>query len=151
MPGCPRWSCLVPGVLGGLAVAVGLLAAVVMYARATAADEHPLAVVQRYLAAYPDRDCDALMDLVTREWWTSGGRISGDDALDRCRATEGEAELDSAFEAVRVMSEQADQAVVEIRVTHLDGEVEIDEVHLRHQDGAWRVDPWPASESDTGL
>ncbi|HEY8544421.1 MAG TPA: hypothetical protein VIL36_05210 [Acidimicrobiales bacterium] len=101
----------------------------------------PLAVVERYLASYPDRDCEALMDLVTWEWWTSDGRRTPDEALRRCQATEGQARLDAAFEAVRVVTEDGDRAVVEIAVTEPDGRVVSDEVLLRRQAGRWRVDP----------
>lgn len=131
---------LVPWLAGGVVAVVVLVAAVALYARVTA-DDPPLDVVEEYLAAYPDRDCEALMGLVTREWWTSAGRLTSDEALRQCRSTEGEARLDSAFQARRVLSEHADRAVVEIEVTHGDGQVVNDEVLLRRQGGTWRVDP----------
>jgi hypothetical protein len=126
--------------VAGLVAATVLVAGFAVHAR-TSRDDPPLAVVERYLAAYPDRDCEALMDLVTREWWTSEGRLTSDEALRRCRSTEGEARLDSAFAAVRVLSQRADRAIVEIEVTRGDGRVASDEVLLRRQAGTWRVDP----------
>ena len=129
-----RW--LVAGIVTATVLVVGVAVAV-----RTADDDPPLTVVERYLAAYPDRDCEALMDLVTREWWTSGGRLTSDEALRRCRSTEGQAQVDSAFSAVRVLSERGDRAVVEIEVTRDDGRVVSDEVLLRRQAGTWRVDP----------
>lgn len=131
---------VVPWLVAGLVAATVLGAGLVVQAL-TSDDDPPLTVVERYLAAYPDRDCEALMDLVTREWWTSEGRLTSDEALRRCRSTEGEARLDSAFAAVRVVSERADRAIVEIRVTQEDGRVASDEVLLRRQAGSWRVDP----------
>jgi len=131
---------LVPWLVGGILAATVLVVGLAIYVR-TGSDDPPLAVVERYLAAYPDRDCETLMDVVTREWWTSEGRLTSDEALRRCRSTEGQIELDSAFAAVGVLTQRSDRAVVGIEVTHGDGQVVTDEVYLRRQGGTWRVDP----------
>lgn len=102
--------------------------------------DSPLDVTRRYLAAYPNRDCDALIDLLTEESWSEGGLYTRQEALQRCRDSQGQLAMDSAFEAIRVTAQDQERATVAVQVTHYDGSTARDEIRLLRLNGRWKVD-----------
>lgn len=104
----------------------------------------PLETARLYYKAYPDRDCDALMDILSEASWSEGGNRTFERARERCRQMHGRVTIDSAFEPMRIMSENAERAIVEVRITHTTGgSPTMYNLSLVRQDGAWKVDDLP--------
>ena len=104
----------------------------------------PLETARLYYKAYPDRDCAAMMDLLSEDSWSEGGTRTFDRALERCRQVQGHMALDSSFEPLRIMSETAERAVVEVLVTHATGgDPTTHNLQLTRRDGTWKIDDLP--------
>jgi hypothetical protein len=94
-------------------------------------------------------DCEAAVDLLTQESWalimaaSEGTRQvlrspTRAEAIESCRKSTDDS-IDETIDAVHLVSEDGDRAVVSITTTS-EGEARTDEFVLTREDGSWKLD-----------
>lgn len=109
----------------------------------TSAERSPEDTLRGWVQALQDRDCEALVDHITKETWLSAGDREKGVANCRTGIEDAAQELDGAdLLGVTLVSEDDDHAVVET-VTVLPGEVRevTEQADLYLEEGEWRLDP----------
>ncbi len=136
-----------PGGKGKLLLVAGLvvvaLGAAVLLTRGGGSDSgSPVGTVETMYTALREKDCDALLEVMTEATWSEDGASTREEAIDECEIS-AEQESDALPEDVELdyelASEDDETAVVDV-VARFEGQSFETPIVLVQEDGRWKVD-----------